>query len=202
MDVQLAGIDTRQAVLQEREATTEKELAALADTISRTPANAIKLDKLELAYANTQQQYNRAVDRLSRASTGERIEILSRGQRISVIEPPFVPNVPTKPNRMLIAGGGSIFGILAGLGLVFLLEMLNQSIRRPEDLVKKLGITPIATIPHIFSRRELFAQRSFKLLRILVILFGLPALIYAVHTYYLPLDLLADKLMTKFGVRW
>ena len=202
LDVQLAGIDTRQAVLQEREATTEKELAALADTISRTPANAIKLDKLELAYANTQQQYNRAVDRLSRASTGERIEILSRGQRISVIEPPFVPNVPTKPNRMLIAGGGSIFGILAGLGLVFLLEMLNQSIRRPEDLVKKLGITPIATIPHIFSRRELFAQRSFKLLRILVILFGLPALIYAVHTYYLPLDLLADKLMTKFGVRW
>ena len=202
LDVQLAGIETRQAILQEREIATTKELAALVDTISRTPANAIKLDKLELAYANTQQQYNRAVDRLSRASTGERIEMLSRGQRISVIEPPAIPNAPTKPNRKLIAGGGSFLGILAGLGLVFLLETLNQSIRRPEDLVKKLGITPIATIPHIRSRGEHLTQLGFKLLRILLIIVGLPALVYAIHTYYLPLDLLADQIMNKLGVRW
>jgi len=202
LDVQLAGIDSRQSILQSREDATNVELTRLMDTISRTPANSIKLDKLELAYQNTQEQYNLAVDRLSRASTGERIEVLSRGQRISVIEPPAIPNAPSKPNRMLIAGGGSVFGILAGLGLVVLMEFLNRSIRRPEDLIKKLGISPIATIPHIRSRRELVMQRSFKLIRILAILIGVPALIYAIHTYYQPLDLIADRIMNKLGVRW
>ena len=136
------------------------------------------------------------------AQTGDRIETRSRGQRISVIEQPAVPSQPTKPNRILIAGGGTAFGIMAGLALIVLLEVLNTTARRPEDLVKRFGITPFTTIPYIRTRQQTFVQRSFKLLVILAILIGIPAAIYAVHTYYLPLDLIADKVMNKLGVRW
>jgi hypothetical protein len=37
---------------------------------------------------------------------------------------------------------------------------------------------------------------------ILTILLGIPALIYAVHIYYLPIDLVAEKVMNRLGVRW
>lgn len=201
LDVQLSEIATRVKSLEEEKRTTAAQLEALTDTIERTPTNAIRLDELELDYANIQLQYNTAVDRLSRASTGERIEVMSRGQRISVIEPPAVPRQPSKPNRMLIAGGGGFLGILAGLGLVILLEILNRSIRRPADLVAGLGVTPLATIPYVPTSGETVRRRTYKALRLLAILLGVPAAVYAVHIYYQPLDLIAERIMDKFGLR-
>ena len=45
-------------------------------------------------------------------------------------------------------------------------------------------------------------QRSRKILLILIILVGVPAGVWAVHTYYQPLDLIADRVMHKLGARW
>ncbi|WP_191286967.1 GumC family protein [Aliiroseovarius zhejiangensis] len=202
LDVQLSEISARQNILEEEKKNTTQQLEQLTKSIERTPTNAIRLDELQLDYENLQLQYNTAVDRLSRASTGERIEVMSRGQRISVIDPPAVPSGPSKPNRTLIAGGGSIFGVLAGIGLIVLLEFLNKSIRRPEDLVSKLGIAPLATIPYITTTGENARRRRLRILGVIVILLGVPFAVYAVHTLYQPLDLLAERIMDKIGVRW
>ena len=202
LDFQLTEIDTRLESLKEEKITVDGDLTKIEATIKRTPENAIRLDELTLNYQNIQLQYNSAVDRLAKASAGERIEAMSRGQKISVIEPPATPNQPTKPNRLLIAGGGSAFGILAGLGLVVLLEILNRSIRRPEDLVRALGVSPIATIPYVQTRGEVFARRGRKLILTMLILVGVPAIVYAVHTFYQPLDLIAEQIMNKIGMRW
>jgi len=202
LDFQLTEIDTRLESLKEEKTTVDGNLTKIEATIKRTPENAIRLDELTLNYENIQLQYNSAVDRLAKASAGERIEAMSRGQKISVIEPPATPNQPTKPNRLLIAGGGSAFGILAGLGLVVLLEILNRSIRRPEDLVRALGVSPIATIPYVQTRGEVFARRGRKLILTMLILVGVPAIVYAVHTFYQPLDLIAEQIMNKIGMRW
>ena len=202
LDLQLGEIDTRIAMLQEQRVETEERLEGLAETLAKTPANSVTLDELQRSYANIEDQYNTAVDRLARASTGERIESLSRGQRISIIEPPATPNRPTKPNRILIAGGGTAFGIVAGIALVFLIELLNRTARRPEDIVKRIGVRPLATIPYMHSRGEVVWKRLIKAVIYLAILIGLPAAVYAVHLYYLPLDLLADRAMNKIGVRW
>ena len=158
--------------------------------------------QLTRKYNSIELQYNQAESRLTRAETGDRIETRSRGQRMSVIEQPAIPSEPTKPNRILIAGGGTALGILAGFGLIFLLEMLNTTARRPEDIIKRLGVTPLTTIPYTRTRGQRFRQRSGKLLLILLILVGIPAAVYAVHLYYLPLDLIADRVMNKMGVRW
>ena len=170
--------------------------------IDRTPSNAIQLEEMQRVYKNLEDQSNAAVDRLAQATTGERIEILSRGERISIIEQPAIPNLPTKPNRIKIAGGGTFMGIALGLGLVVLLEFLNRAPRRPEDIIKKLGVWPMAAIPYTRTRRELYVQRSIKVAITLLILVGGPIAVWAVHEFYLPLDLLADKVMNKLGVRW
>lgn len=202
LDLQLSEIDTRISMLEEQRAEIESRLDALTSSLAKIPSNSVTLDELTRVYSNIEEQYNLAVDRLARASTGERIESLSRGQRISVIEPPAVPNIPTKPNRILIAGGGTVFGILAGLGLVVLIELLNRTARRPEDIVKRIGVRPLATLPYMRSRSEVVGKRLIKITLYLAILVGLPAAVYAIHLYYLPLDLLADRAMNKIGVRW
>ena len=202
LELQLSEIETRIGVLQEQREETQARLAELSETLEKTPANSVALDELQRDYANIEQQYNTAVDRLARASTGERIETLSRGQRLSVIEPPDTPNRPTKPDRVLIAGGGTAFGLAAGIALVVLIELLDRTARRSDDIVARLGVRPLATIPYMRSPGEVIRKRLLKTVIYLSILVGLPAAVYAVHLYYLPLDLLADRAMNTIGVRW
>lgn len=201
LTIQLSEIDSRLALLEEQKTATERLLKSLNESIKKTPEVSIRLEELERQYQTLQQQFALAQDRLSTARTGELIETRSRGQEISVIDPPAVPSQPTKPNRLLIAGGGVAFSILAGLGLVFLLEAMNTSARRPEDIVKRFNIMPISTIPFIRTRRQVFFQRGLKLLIIFAIIIGVPMAVYAVHTYYTPLDLLAERVMNKLGIR-
>ena len=199
LDINLAGIDSQLSLLQDQRAQLEKQLKDLEDSIARTPENTIKLDGLTRDYQNTQQQYNTAVNNLAQASMGERIEVLSKGQRIDVVEPPSVPARPAKPNRLLIAAGGTLFGAFLGVAVIALLEFLNKSIRRPSEITKSLGITPIATIPYTRTPMELVYRRAGFMAVLLVLILGIPALLYTIHTYFMPLDLLYDSIARKIG---
>ncbi|WP_209507439.1 MULTISPECIES: lipopolysaccharide biosynthesis [unclassified Ruegeria] len=200
LDLQLAQLDSQIAALEDQRAITQENLEKVTLSIDQTPANAIILAELQRDENNIQAQYNTAVARLASASTGERIEVTSQGQRISVIEHPAVPSSPAKPNRLMIAGGGTFVGFAMGLALVVLLELLNRAARRPEDLINKLDVWPIATIPYVRSRGQIMRQRVAWVAVILVIMIGVPAGVWAVHTYYLPLDLFAEKVIDKLGV--
>jgi uncharacterized protein involved in exopolysaccharide biosynthesis len=56
------------------------------------------------------------------------IEILSRGQRISVIEQAVPPEQPVSPNRPLIAGSGLAGGLILSLGAFALLEVSSRAV--------------------------------------------------------------------------
>ena len=147
--------------------------------------------------ASDAEQLEEFVPTKAEVWTGDLIEARSRGQRISVIEQPNVPDFPSKPNRPKIAALGAALGIAAGLALMVVMELLNTSLRRPEDLVAHLNVTPFGTIPYMRTRWETLMQRSLKVTSVLVVLAGIPAAIYAIHVYYYPIDLMAAQIMGK-----
>ena len=196
--LQIADIDSQIAFDTDQIAAIETELVALKVSVDATPGNAIDLDALQRDYDNSQTQYNNAVARLGAAQTGDRIEALSKGQRITVIEQAVVPDTPDSPNRQLIAIGSVLGGLALGLGFVFLIEALNRStVHRPADLVKKLGIQAFATVPYIYTGGERFRRRMVLVSVVLVAVIGIPAGLFAVHQYYLPLDLLIGRVLDK-----
>jgi uncharacterized protein involved in exopolysaccharide biosynthesis len=201
LDMQVAALDTRIEQEEQQVKLLKEQLAVLNDSIERTPANQVALDALNRDYTNVQQQYNNAVARQAQAATTEKVEAMSKGERISVVDAATVPNAPIKPNRMLIAGGGTFFGAGLGLGLIVLLEFLNRAVRRPTDLVKSFGITPIVSIPYMRTPTETMIRRSGFAAILLLAVIGIPAAIYAVHVYYQPLDIIVDRVAAKFGIR-
>ena len=200
LEAQLSELAAREEVLREDRAVIERRLADIAEVIDRIPGNSISLSALEREYANVRSQYDSAVNRRSQAATGERIESLSRGQRIAIVEPPTVPSGPSGPDKVLIAGGGTAAGILAGLALVVLLELLNGAPRRARDITAKLGVTPFATIPFVPTRADTIRRRGVKIGIILLGLVGVPAALWAVHEFYRPLDLLARDVARMAGL--
>ncbi len=201
LDVQIASIDARIGQAQAARDKLTEQLKVLTDTIDRTPANQIALDALNRDLMNIQSQYNTAVAKQSQAAAADRIESMSKGEKVAVIEGATVPDRPLKPKRLLIAAGGVFGGIFLGLGTILLIELLNRSVRRPKDLVKAFGITPIATVPYIRTPHETVARRSMFLALLGLAVIGIPALIYAIHIYYLPLDVLLSRAAAKVGIR-
>ncbi len=125
---------------------------------------------------------------------------MSKGQRFSLVEPAVAPAAPDQPNRVLIAGAGVAGGIGAGAAVILLLELLNRSIRRPAELTSRLGIQPFATIPYMRTQRETRLKRAAMLGVLALIVVGIPVALFAVHTYYLPLDLLLRQLAGRVGL--
>jgi uncharacterized protein involved in exopolysaccharide biosynthesis len=198
-EMQLADIDGQIAFLDTQRTAIATELDGLRTSIEATPGNAIALDTLERDYANTRAQYDQASANKARAETGDIIEALAKGQRISVIEQAIAPREPQSPNRPLIAAGGVGGGIALGIGMVVLMELLNSAIRRPQDLVAKLGITPFATLPLMRTRRQVRQRRTIILLAFAVVILAIPAGLWALDTYYRPLDLLIDQFLSRLG---
>ena len=88
LDVELAPIDARLDFIAQEKALIEATLAELDATIQATPNNEMVLGGLERELANLSGQYDAAVANLGQAAIGERIEVLSKGERFSLIESP------------------------------------------------------------------------------------------------------------------
>ena len=114
-------------------------------------------------------------------------------------EQAMAPREPARPNRLLIAAGGVGAGLVFGVGLVLLIEVLKAGIRRPADLVAGLGITPFATLPYLRTRWEIRRRRALIGFAFAIVLIGIPAGLWAVHTYVTPLDLLLQNVMPRFS---
>ncbi len=200
LSLQLADIDSRIENLNEQIEQIDRELAVLEDSIARTPANAITLEALQRDYDNISMRYKSETDRLATAATGERIELTAKGQRITVLQQPVVPRKPFRPNRTRIIASGVAASLGAAIGLVVLLEFLNKTVRRPADLTRALGITPLATVPYITSTGETAKRRGLVIAAVAAIAIGIPAGLYYIHVEYLPLDLIADRAMARLGL--
>lgn len=199
-DLQVSEIDGQLDFISRQKAQVTDTLTSLAASIGDTPSNAITLGTLERDYANTRIQYDQAVANRARAQTGDIIEALRQGQRISVIEQAVVPSQPEKPNRMVIAAGGIGAGVLLGLSFVVLLEFLNRGIRRPADLTNQLGIIPFATLPYYRTKAERLRSRVIIFGTLGVFLIVIPAGLWAVDTYVIPLDRLISMLAGRLGL--
>ncbi|MBW4710764.1 lipopolysaccharide biosynthesis [Roseobacter sp. YSTF-M11] len=195
LDVSLTEIDARLQALRQEIATTNAELAKLQDSIDRTPANRIALNAMERDQDNMQALYSAAVQRMSQARMGERIELSAKGERITVLEPANVPNSPSGPNRAGIAGMGVFAGLGLAGGLFVLLELLNQTIRRPSEITRALEITPLAVIPRYETAADRRRRRILQLATIGVVITVVPTVLWAIDTYYMPLDQLFEKIV-------
>ncbi len=199
-DLQMADIDGQIDFLVEQKEEIETELNALSASIDKTPSNSIRLGELQGRYENLQVQYDQAVASLAEARMGDRIEVTSRGQRITVIELAVPPTERAEPNRKLITAAGLGAGMLLSIGLVMLLELLNRTIRRPAEMVRSLGITPFGTVPYIPTLEEIRQKRASRRTSTIGVLVVASALLYLVHVAVMPLDTIALRIASAVGL--
>jgi tyrosine-protein kinase len=72
----------------------------------------------------------------------------STGDNLIETSPAVTPDKPVFPNKTLNVAIALAAGLLLAIGLAFLLDYLDQSVKSDEDLTEKLGLTPIGHITY------------------------------------------------------
>jgi capsular polysaccharide biosynthesis protein len=75
-----------------------------------------------------------------------------RAERLSLVEPPNLPDTPHWPNRPLMIGGAAVAGLVLGLLLALALELLLRPLRST-DQVEALGYPMLGAVPLLHSDR-------------------------------------------------
>ena len=84
----------------------------------------------------------------------EKAAELMRIENIQIIDKADIPTVPVKPNKKLNIAIAFAVGLMASLGIVFLIEYMDNTIETPEDVTKHSGLTVIGIIPVIGVQKE------------------------------------------------
>ncbi len=137
---QLASLINARGLILSRSSTVQAAQA-------RAPALAGEIDQLE-KQADTLREQGRSIGaKLQAAQIQSRVETEQKGERLTLADPPVVPDSPIRPNRPALIIGSIVGGLAAGLGLVLLLELLMQPIRGTAALKSALGEAPLAVVP-------------------------------------------------------
>lgn len=68
---------------------------------------------------------------------------------ISVVDRALAPTGPSSPKPLLNLAIALLLGLGVGAGVTLLLELLDESIRTPDDIVSKIGLSLIGAIPEL-----------------------------------------------------
>lgn len=68
-------------------------------------------------------------------------------ENVVVVDPAMEPLTPFKPRIVINVAAAFVLGLMASMGLAFLMEYLDTSLKSPEDVARYLGLPVLAVIP-------------------------------------------------------
>lgn len=131
------------AILQRQEAGE----AALYEAASK---RAVDLNLKELEYhrldrqrAQNEKVYSLLLEQMKQADLARMMNV----NNVRIVDAPSEPKVPIRPKVPNNVGIGFAIGLAIGLALVFLREQLDNTVKTPEDLEERLGLTFLGLLP-------------------------------------------------------
>lgn len=106
-------------------------------------SNTAERDRLETSLAQYRQTYASLVQSYEQIRTTE----AAGTSNVAQFEPAVADNVPVRPKITLNTALGAGAGMLLGLVAVFLIEVLDDTIRTPGDVTRQLGLPVLGMIP-------------------------------------------------------
>jgi polysaccharide chain length determinant protein (PEP-CTERM system associated) len=166
-------------------ADVEKQIVAIQSRIEMSPPLEQRYAALLRDYDLAKQNYSEMVRRQEASNTAQNLEEHKAGQNLEVLDPASLPEAPAEPNRLAIAGIGSMLGLLAGILLAGGKEVKNTSLKNLKDVRAYTNLPVLSSIPllenALLVRRK---RRLFWLAWSSAIIIGSIAMSGSAYYYY------------------
>lgn len=131
----------------------QRQIVNYQRRIENTPKREQELLSLRRDYENVQATYNSLLARKLEAEIAVNMERRQQGEQFRVVDPGKLPQSPIKPDMrklfIMVVGAGLAFGG----AIIFLLEYMDSSFKRPDDIEAELDLPVLCSIPQIIDRK-------------------------------------------------
>lgn len=197
---QLEATTSQLDSLRKTRAEAEQKLVEYEARITAAPQVEREYKELVRDYDNAQLKYREVKNKEMEASMSEAMEQARKGERFTLLEPPLLPQEPSKPNRIAIVFLGFVFAIGGAVGVAAIAAALDDSIRDIRSLISVTHQPPLAVIPYIDTAAEVQAESSKKILYVCAAMAVVIGAVLAVHFLFYPLDIAFFVLQRKLGM--
>jgi polysaccharide chain length determinant protein (PEP-CTERM system associated) len=181
--IQATTMDLEQRTRQKAE--MEKQVVGVQSRIEMSPPLEQQYAALLRDYDLARQNYSEMVKRHEASDTAQNLEEHKAGQNLEVLDPASLPEAPSEPNRLAIAGVGTLLGLMAGIVLAGGKEVKNTALKNLKDVRAYTNLPVLSSIPllenALLVRRK---RRLFWLAWSSAIIIGSIAMSGSAYYYY------------------
>lgn len=167
----LQMLNTYKDIIKESDAlaaTVQEEIATNYD-IQMTPGE-IK-NNLQVTQSQNSQMFSisatssRAVEAEQIANTAAEVfqqtvsDVLTNVDQITIVSRATASSKPVSPNNKLNLAIGLVLGLMVGIGLAFLIELLDRTVKDPRFIAETIGFTVLGSVSQM-TAKELSATTN------------------------------------------
>ncbi len=135
------------------------KMKKLQQRVDNVPKREQELISLLRDYDSIKQSYDSLMERKLNAEIAESLETRQKSEQFRILDPANFPQRPAKPDRLKILVIGLFTGLGIGVGLALLLEHLDRSYRKVEEINATLDIPVLCVIPTLTTTVKLKQTR-------------------------------------------
>jgi polysaccharide chain length determinant protein (PEP-CTERM system associated) len=141
----------------------KQQIRLYQDRVQSSPVVEEQYKELTRGYQTALDSYSELQRKRDQSAMATELEREQEGEQFRVLDPANLPDTPAFPNRLYFTLGGLAGGLGVGLGLAFLLEMKDTSIRTERDVEFILRLPVLAMVPEVLpvpanSLKQMAAQ--------------------------------------------
>lgn len=121
-------------------------VGTLDSMISINPVKTTEI--LEIQVSNTNPELATAIANSMAEEFSKAVIEIKKVDSVSIVDAAVTPTKPVKPNKTLNVLIAFVVGLMASVGLVFVLEYIDNTIKTSDDVEKLLGIPVLGVIPN------------------------------------------------------
>lgn len=146
---QVANLKLEIEALQREKADNRKTINSIEAKVGRLPEREQELVSLTRDYENLKRSYDDLLKKKLQAGISQNLEERQQGEQFQVLDPPNLPMVPFKPDRLLVLGYAFIIAVAFGFSGAAGLEFLDPTLRDAKEFKYFYDLPVLATIPII-----------------------------------------------------
>jgi len=140
--------------LRGRLADVDRRIDAFQARVDAAPRREQEVLGLMRDYQKLKENYSSLLSKKLDAEMASRLEQQQRGQQFRVLDPAYLPEQPSFPNRGLFALAGGLVGLLLGVGLAVAIDVLDPTMKDAESVAAAFSFPVLAVVPYVKPREQ------------------------------------------------
>lgn len=148
----IAGYLTKQMEIdfnRGKKSTLDQSLVEIKNRLSKNPDTEVTMQRLQSEIDNYRNLYELFVSRSQYAAINQSAKRVEAEAKYLITKPASLPLEPESPNKKKLIVMGLALGIALGAGMILILEVLDNSFKKVEEIQQYLGLQVIGTVPRI-----------------------------------------------------